>query len=132
MSNNINQQNFSIQDILGAVGGGNNPMMQRMGSMMRSFSGSSGGSRMGGMMRGMGGGGGGSSVGDFLVGQSDGITQAHAIGINYSDSWAKGLSTSGSYFVNYSDNTSNQNINRLYFWVIQLLKIMFRIILISH
>lgn len=28
MSNNINQQNFSIQDILGAVGGGNNPMMQ--------------------------------------------------------------------------------------------------------
>ena len=115
MSNNINQQNFSIQDILGAVGGGNNPMMQRMGSMMRAFGGSSGGSRMGGMMRGMGGGGGGSSVGDFLVGQSDGITQAHAIGINYSDSWAKGLSTSGSYFVNYSDNTSNQNINRLYF-----------------
>jgi hypothetical protein len=116
MSNNINQQNFSIQDILGAIGGGNNPMMQRMGSMMRAFGGGGAGSRMGGMMRGMGGGGnGGSSVGDFMVGQSDGITQAHALGINYSDNWSRQMSVSGSYFFNYSNTDALQDISRLYF-----------------
>lgn len=116
MSNNINQQNFSIQDILGAVGGGNDPMRQRMGAMMQAF----GGGRIGGMGRMFGGGrggggGGGSSVGDFLVPQSDGITAAHSFGINYSDSWKKNLSFTGSYFVNLTDNESDQNTNRLYF-----------------
>ncbi|MFM7339663.1 MAG: TonB-dependent receptor, partial [Bacteroidota bacterium] len=112
MSNNINQQNFSIQDILGVIGGGGNPMMQRMGSMMRAFSGGMGGGGMRGM-RWMGGGGGG--AGDFMVNQSDGITQSHGLGVNYTDSWAKGLSVTTSYFVNYSDNASVQDVNRLYF-----------------
>lgn len=114
MSNNINQQNFSIQDILGVIGGGGNPMMQRMGSMMRAFSGGMGGGGMRGM-RWMGGGGGGGGAGDFMVNQSDGITQSHGLGVNYTDSWAKGLSVTTSYFVNYSDNASVQDVNRLYF-----------------
>jgi hypothetical protein len=110
MSNNINQQNFSIQDILGVMGGGGNPMMQRMGSMMRAFSGNMGG--MGGRgSRWMTGGG----VSDFMVGQSDGITQSHGLGVNYTDSWAKGLSVTSSYFLNYSDNSATQDVNRLYF-----------------
>ena len=113
MTNNINQQNFSIQDILGVMGGGGNPMMQRMGSMMRAFSGGMGGGSRG--MRWMGGGGGGSGAGDFMVNQSDGITQSHGLGVNYTDSWAKGLSVTSSYFVNYSDNATNQDVNRLYF-----------------
>lgn len=117
MSNNINQQNFSIQDILGAVGGGNDPMRQRMGTMMQAFGG--GGRMSGGMGRMYGGGGrdggSGAGVGDFLVQQSDGITAAHSLGINYSDTWAKNLAFTGSYFVNLTDNESDQNTNRLYF-----------------
>ncbi len=115
MSNNINQQNFSIQDILGVIGGGGNPMYQRMGGMMRAFGGGSG---MGGRTSAFGGGGGrmgGAGISDFLVQQSDGITSAHSLGFNYSDNWDKNLSFSGSYFVNKTDNESEQSINRLYF-----------------
>lgn len=114
MSNNINQQNFSIQDILGVMGGGGNPMMQRMGNVMRAFGG--GGGMRGGGMRGMfGGGGGNSNPSDFLVGQSEGITTSHAFGLNYTDTWARNLTASGSYFFNYSENNAEQNLNRLYF-----------------
>lgn len=114
MSNNINQQNFSIQDILGLLGGGG---------------GAPGGGatfRMGGSgMRGGGGagffrmGGGGMSLSgnprDFIVPQSDGITAAHGLGINYSDSWGKDVTVTGSYFVNYTDNIAEQNVQRQYF-----------------
>ncbi|MGA1277942.1 MAG: outer membrane beta-barrel protein [Candidatus Kapaibacteriota bacterium] len=110
MSNNINQQNFSIQDILGVMGSSGNPMMQRMGSMMRAFGGNMGG-MSGRGSRWMTGGG----VSDFMVGQSDGITQSHGLGMNYTDSWAKGLSVTSSFFVNYSDNSSLQDVKRLYF-----------------
>ncbi len=111
MSNNINQQNFSIQDILGVIGGGGNPMYQRMGMMMQAFGGNTpwrGGGRPGGSGHGSGG---GSSVSDFLVQPSDGITSAHSFGLNYTDNFYKNLSLSGSYFVNKTDNESNQSIN---------------------
>jgi hypothetical protein len=112
MSNNINQQNFSIQDILGLMGGG--------GNQTRAFGGGGGMAammRMGGgapppqMMRG-GGGGMGGDLTNFLVGQSDGITAAHALGLNYSDTWAKDLTVTGSYFANYSDNAAQQDTRR--------------------
>lgn len=81
MSNNINVQNFSVDDILGVMGvpGGNfrNAMMMMGGRMM-------GG---GGGGRGGGGGGGGSM--DFLVRPQGGIATTHALGINYSDKWGK-------------------------------------------
>jgi hypothetical protein len=112
MSNNINQQNFSIQDILGLLGGGNNNMSRMMGNpaaaaAMRSGAGAQ-------AFRG-GGGGGSGNPGDFLVPQSDGITQAHGLGLNYSDSWGKQVTATGSYFVNFTDNAAQQALQRQYF-----------------
>ncbi len=92
MSNNINQQNFSAEDITGSVGA------------------SSGQNRGGGFRGGRGGGG-----GDFLVGQQGGIATTNSIGINYSDQWGKKIKASGSYFFNSSRNSSISEINRNYF-----------------
>jgi hypothetical protein len=107
LSNNINQQNFSIQDIMGAMGGGG-MMQQMMGNTMRMFS---GGSQQGGGGRGMMGfGGGGAS--NFLVGQSDGITASNGFGLNYNDDFGKTFSLSGSYFFNRSNNQQLQSTQR--------------------
>lgn len=86
LSNNINQQNFSSQDILGAT------------------SSSGGGGGRGG--RGPGGGGGGAD--NFMVGQQSGITGTNAFGLNYSDNWGKKVQVTGSYFFNRSVNTNEQ------------------------
>lgn len=114
MSNNINQQNFSIQDILGLLGNNNNPMMRMMGSAggAAAMRGMAGG---GGQVFRMGGGGGAGSPGDFLVPQSDGITASHGLGLNYSDSWSKEVSVTGSYFVNFTNNDAQQSLLRQYF-----------------
>ncbi len=110
MSNNINQQNFSIQDILGLLGGGNNNMARMMGSPAAAAAMRSGGGAQ--IFR---GGGGGGNPGDFLVPQSDGITQAHGLGLNYSDTWGKSVTATGSYFVNLTDNAAQQSLQRQYF-----------------
>jgi hypothetical protein len=90
LSNNINQQNFSSQDILGISGGG-------------------------GGNRGGSGGRGGSSSNNFLVGQQGGITNTNSVGLNYSDNWGKKIKVTGSYFFNSTDNTTNTQLNRDYF-----------------
>ncbi len=113
MSNNINQQNFSVQDILGVMGGGGSRGAAAGANMMRQIGGGRGGS--GTQQIRLGGGGGGTNPSDFLVGQSDGISAAHGLGLNYSDSWDKVLTITGSYFGNYTDNKSNQTSNRQYF-----------------
>jgi hypothetical protein len=82
--NNVNQQNFSSQDLLGVQSSGN---------------------RGGGGRRG----GGGS---DLTVGQQNGIARTNAIGLNYSDSWGKKVDVSGSYFFNNSKTSNNQIINK--------------------
>ncbi len=105
LSNNINQQNFSIDDILGATGGGG-MMGKMMSTNMKTFGGNLGGGRGGRMFSGGGG------IGDFLVNQSDGVTASHGLGVNYSDQWGKGVDITGSYFVNYSDNDALQKVNR--------------------
>lgn len=97
-SNNINIQNFATEDLLGVVGGGS-----RRG---RTGGGGLGG---GGGRRSIGGNGGG-SVSDFLVNSQGGISQTHAMGINYSDKWGEKLEASGSYFFNRTDNDTNQGI----------------------
>lgn len=98
MSNNINVQNFSSEDILGVLG--------QSGS---------GGSSMS-MMRGMGGSSmmfrGNQSANDFLVNSSGGITRTTAFGVNYSDMWGKKVEVSGSYFFNLSDNRAESALNR--------------------
>ncbi|MBL7717876.1 MAG: TonB-dependent receptor [Flavipsychrobacter sp.] len=100
MSNNINQQNFSIDDITGSVGSTSG---QNRGGVFR-------GGRSGGGRGGWQGG-----AGDFLVGQQGGISTTNSIGINYSDNWGKKLKVSGSYFFNSSRNSNNSDINRTYF-----------------
>jgi hypothetical protein len=95
MSNNINQQNFNIQDLVGATGSGN------------SGGGQGSGNRGGG---GQGGRGGNNALGNFLVGQQNGIATTTALGLNYSDKWGKKkkVTFSGSYFFN---GTKNENIS---------------------
>lgn len=95
LSNNINQQNFSAEDLLGVSGG------------------SSGG--RGGGYGGGGRGGGGGSANNFLVGQQNGITKTNSIGLNYSDMWGKKIKVTGSYFFNQTDNTNSTQLTRNYF-----------------
>ncbi len=82
--NNVNQQNFGSQDLLGLTGGG--------------------GGRGGG-----GRGGGGSD--NFTVGQSNGISKTNALGINYGDQWGKKISVTGSYFYNNSKNVNSSLVS---------------------
>ena len=86
--NNINQQNFGAQDLLGVTSSG---------------SGRGGGGR---------GGGGGMGWGNnnFTVGQSNGISRTNAFGINYSDKWGTKTNLSGSYFFNNSRNVRGSSI----------------------
>lgn len=92
LSNNINQQNFSSEDLMGVM--------------------SSSGNEQG---RGRRGGRSGGDAGNFLVGQQQGITQTHSAGINYSDVWHQKIKVSGSYFFNSTENTNANNLNRQYF-----------------
>jgi len=101
MSNNINQQNFSSEDLSG---------------FMSSGGGGRGGG--GGGMRGGGGrppGGGSINRGDFLIGQQSGNNTTHALGINYADVWSDKVQVNGSYFFNGSSNESEQFSDRQYF-----------------
>lgn len=97
LTNNINQQNFASQDLLGLTssGGGRGGM--------------GGGGGRGGMGGGMGGFGGG---GNFTIGQQNGISRTNAIGINYSDRWGKNIRVSGSYFFNNSNLNNDRLTNR--------------------
>ncbi len=94
--NNINQQNFASQDLLGLTSSNNNR-------------GGGGGPRGGGGNRGFGG------SDNFSVGQSSGISKTNAVGINYSDKWGKKINVTGSYFFNNSinDNDSKSNTETL-------------------
>ncbi len=100
-SNNINQQNFSIQDILGLTG-------NSMSGGNRGGGGGRGGFGGGGSGGGRGGFGGG---GGFFVGQQNGINKTNAIGININDQWGKKVTVSGSYFFNNSNNNQDQFTN---------------------
>ncbi|MEZ4701435.1 MAG: TonB-dependent receptor [Rhodothermales bacterium] len=116
LSNNVNQQNFANEDILGVVG---NTGRGGFGGPPGGFGGGRppGGNRGGGGGGGRGGFGGfGGDTGNFLVGNQGGINATNAFGLNYSDQWAGGKARlSGSYFFNKSDNTSNVLLNREYF-----------------
>ena len=107
LSNNINQQNFSTQDLLGATGGSS-------GGQGRGGYGG-GGSRGGSGGGGYGGPGGpGSSVNNFLVGPQAGISTTQAIGLNYSDKWGQKIKVTGSYFFNMTDNRTTTDLTRSY------------------
>lgn len=108
-SNNINIQNFAVQDLLGVVGGG--------GGGGRGGFGGGGGRPGGGGGYGGGGGGrfnGGGDLSDFLVSQQSGINTTHAAGINYTDKWGDKTEVSGSYFFNLGNNKADQATFRDY------------------
>ncbi len=99
MSNNVNEQNFSADDLLGVMGS----------SAAGGMRGGMGGMRGGGM--GMMGGG---AAGGFMVDQRNGISSTASAGINYTDKWGEKTEVSASYFFNYSDNFSEKNTYRTY------------------
>ncbi|MBY5951845.1 outer membrane beta-barrel protein [Algoriphagus marincola] len=89
LTNNINQQNFSSQDLAG-------------------LSANSGGGGRGGRGGGRWGGGGNNN---FFVGNDIGIIATNALGLNYSDKWGKKVNFTGSYFFNNTNNTLRQITN---------------------
>jgi len=109
IANNINQQNFSSQDLLGVTSSGGN---NRGGGNFGGQGGNRGGPQQQGGNRGGGGNFRGGNEGNFLVGQQNGISKTNAFGINYSDQWGKLLTVTGSYFFNNSNNSNNQTTFR--------------------
>jgi len=81
LANNVNQQNFASQDLLGISSGGRG---------------------------GRGGFGGGNN---FNVGVQNGISKTNAFGLNYSDQWGKKVEVTGSYFFNDNNVNNNQFSN---------------------
>lgn len=96
MTNNVNQQNFSQEDLAGVMSAG-----------------SSGRGGRGG--RGKRGNSGGGSTANFMVGSLDGVTSANGLGLNYVDQWGEKWKVTGSYFFNQSDNLTRQQTDREYF-----------------
>ncbi|WP_214073826.1 outer membrane beta-barrel protein [Mucilaginibacter sp. dw_454] len=95
--NNTNTNTFNF-----GGGGGNNQ------------GGGNGGGGNGGGGGGQGGGGGGRAQrgsNNGLASTKDGITDAHAVGLNYRDQWGKYVSVYGSY--SFSDNTTFTQSNTL-------------------
>lgn len=113
LSNNINQQNFSNQDILGVLGS----------SGGGGGGGQAGGNRGGGAPQGGGGGGprgggggqgGGGDASSFMVGQQPGIAKTTSIGLNYSDNLGKKVKLNSSYFFNGANNGNSGITQREY------------------
>ena len=96
LSNNINQQNFSSQDLLGTSG------------MVSTGRGGPG-------RRGPGGGQPGGDMSRFLIGQQSGVNTTQSIGMNYTDMWGKKINVNFSYFFNNSQNSTSTILDRQYF-----------------
>ena len=90
--NNINQQNFSSQDLLGVTSGGGGR-------------GGRGGGGPGGFQ------GGGSN---FSVGAQNGISTTSALGVNFSNLYGKNVTVTGSYFFNNSNTPNSQSLTQQY------------------
>jgi hypothetical protein len=101
LTNNINQQNFSNEDLLGVTG-----------STSSQSNGGGRGNRGGGNNRGSRDNGG--SNNNFMVGQQNGISTTHALGLNYSNNFGKKVELTGSYFFNYTDNDRITALERLF------------------
>ncbi|SIN93444.1 outer membrane beta-barrel protein [Chitinophaga niabensis] len=109
MTNNVNQQNFSSQDLLGVQNAGSGGGGGRGGG--GGGRGGGGGGRGGGGGGGSFGGGGGGGSSNFLTGTNRGLNKTNSIGVNFNDNFGKKVTFNGSYFFNNS-NTSNNEINR--------------------
>lgn len=88
MANNINQLNFSFEDIVGAT------------------------SQAGGGGGGMRGGGGMGQARNFMVRPMAGISTVQSVGMNYANQWDK-LELQSSYFFNHSTTVNENTTDRL-------------------
>ena len=112
MSNNTNQLNFNFQDILGIFGsGGSSSREHRISNQVRQRIFSSGSQ----FFRPPSGRGPFGSLSDFFVGNLNGLTSTHAVGVNYTDVYAEKLQFNLSYFLNYTDNENDEDLWRQYF-----------------
>jgi uncharacterized membrane protein YgcG len=112
LSNDINQQNFTAQDVLGTGPGSNS---QSLPGGRRSTSSSTGGtSGRGGRSSGGQFSSGGSSN-SFSATQPQGINTTNMGGGNYVDSLSSQVFAQGSYFFTQVNNTNNQTTNRQYY-----------------
>ena len=86
--NNVNQQNFSFEDILGVSG-----------------------ANKGGGGRGMR-----HSVGSYMVQPQSGVALVNSVGANYSDEWGrrKNVKFQGSFFFNHTDTENNSRTEKWY------------------
>ncbi len=102
--NNVNEQNFSADDLLGVMStqGNQGGMGGGMPSGMRP---QGGGNR--------GGGFGQNSSESFLINNKNGIATTQAFGINYANKWKK-VDFAASYFFNYSNTNTINNTYRTY------------------
>jgi hypothetical protein len=98
-SNNINQQNFSSEDLLGVASG----------SAQTRRGGGGSGNRGGGQQ-----GGGTDNSGNFLVNNQPGYNTTNALGLNYSNEWGTKLKFQGSYFLNQANNSIVENTFQQY------------------
>ncbi len=94
LSNNINQRNFSQQDLLGALGGGK-ASGDAAAKQLKKLSG-------------------GFDPSAFLVSQQGGINTTHSGGVNYVGQWGPRLSLTTSLFANDIDNDDQQSLAREY------------------
>lgn len=104
--NNVNEQNFAMEDLVGIMSGGGGRRGGGMGR--RDFGGD----------RGPGGGGAGNQgprgTSDFLVDTKNGLSTTKAFGLNFADRWGAQLEMNGSYFFNQSNNNANSLTSRSY------------------
>ncbi len=86
--NNVNQQNFSFEDILGVSG-----------------------ANKGGGGRGMR-----HTVGSYMVPQQSGVALVNSVGANYSDEWGRrnAVKFQGSFFFNHTDTENNSKTEKWY------------------
>ena len=104
LTNNINQQNFSSEDLMGVLGGGQGGGGQRGGMRGMSMQGGRGG----------GPGGMGANPRDYLVGERGGLNNTNSIGINYNDRWGEHVRINSSYFFNRTSNATDARLDREY------------------
>jgi len=107
-SNNVNMQNFAIEDLAGLMNSEGRPSGPPPGNSPKDGPGGPGG-----------GGGGdrpspGGNINNLLINEQSGITQTNSIGVNYSDRWFNKVEVTGSYFFNKSKNTNNSSLVQQY------------------
>jgi hypothetical protein len=116
--NNINQQNFSSEDLLGVISTSGRGFSRIGGAGRGGYFQGGGAPRGSGAPGGFfnpGGFGGNNNISNFLVNQATGLVTTKAFGVNYSDKWGGKVDITASYFFNLTNNDAQSITNRNYF-----------------